>query len=52
MIVMSEGGTIKSVLALAVAMASVINCDHKWHLTLEHHLLTTLEESFTMVICL
>ncbi len=33
--------------ALVGALASVINDDHKWYPNLEHHLLTTLEVSFT-----
>ena len=40
------------VLALALAIASVTIYNHKWSNNLEHHLLTTLESSFTIVICL
>jgi len=39
-------------LVFALALASVINYAHKWCHCLEHHLLTTLELSFTIVICL
>jgi hypothetical protein len=37
---------------LALALASVINYDCKWCRNLEHHLLKTLEASFTIVMCL
>jgi len=40
------------VVALALALASVISYDHKWCSNLEHHLLTTLALSFTIVLCL
>ncbi len=45
--------------SFAIALASVVIYDHKWRHNLEHHLLTTLdpsfttlESSFTSVICL
>ncbi len=37
---------------LALALASVINYDHKWYHNLKDHLLMTLEASFTIVMCL
>jgi len=40
------------VLALALALASVISYDHKWCCNLERHLLTALASSFTIVLCL
>jgi hypothetical protein len=39
-------------LAYAVALASIINYDLKWCYNLEHHLLTTIAASITIVICL
>jgi hypothetical protein len=39
-------------LAYALALASVINYDCKWCYNLEHHLLTTLAVSITIIICL
>jgi hypothetical protein len=39
-------------LALALELASVISYDCKWSHNLEHHLLMTLEVSFTIVVCL
>jgi hypothetical protein len=43
----------KCVLALASALAfsSVVNSDRKWFHNLEHHLLMTLESSFTCPLC-
>ncbi len=40
------------VLALALALASVISYDHQWCCNVEHHLLMTLASSFTIVLCL
>ncbi len=39
-------------LAYALALASVVNYDPKWHYNLEHHLLMTLAVSITIIICL
>jgi hypothetical protein len=37
-------------LAYALALASVIAYDHKWRYNLEHHLLTTIAVSITIVV--
>jgi hypothetical protein len=37
------------VLALALALASVISYDRKWHCNLEHHLLTTLANTSIVI---
>ncbi len=38
-------------LPLAIALASVINCDHEWRHNLERHTLTTPKASFMIVPC-
>jgi hypothetical protein len=46
--IVSEACAINVLLALALAQASVISCNHN----LERHLLMTLQESFMIVMCL
>ncbi len=41
--IVREACTINLLLALALALPSVISYDHKWHHDLEHPLMTTLE---------
>ncbi len=48
----SDACTLNILLALALALTSVINNGHKWCHSLECHLLMTLESSFIIVICL
>jgi hypothetical protein len=50
--IVSDACTVNVSLALALALASVVNYARKWRHSLEHNLLKTLESSFTIVICL
>jgi hypothetical protein len=50
--IISDACTMNILLALALELASVISYDCKWSHNLEHHLLMTLEVSFTIVVCL
>ncbi len=52
MTIVSDACTINVSLALALALASVVNYGCKGRHNLERHLLTTLESSFTIVKCL
>jgi hypothetical protein len=49
--IINEACAINVLLALALASVSVISKDRKWFRNLKRHLLTTLEASFTTVIC-
>jgi hypothetical protein len=50
--IVNEACTINVLQFSLIALASVINYDHKWHYNLEHHILMTLAVSITIVICL
>jgi len=52
MIVMNDACAMDVSLALALALASVINYVSKWCHNLERHWLLALESSFTIVTCL
>jgi len=49
--IISDACTINVSLALVMALAIVINYTRKWCLSLEYHLLMTLELFFMIVIC-
>jgi len=48
--IVSDACTINVLLALALALVSVINYADKWCYGLDHHLLMALESSFTIVL--
>ncbi len=50
--IVSDASTLNVLLALDLALAGIVNYARKWHRSLEHHSLTTLDLSLTIVICL
>ncbi len=45
----NDTSTINVIDDASLALASIVNYDRKWHYILEHHLLTTLGASITIV---